>query len=43
MIVVEMFKTGYFGLQFIEIFQQRGLCPRTPAVIVAIQCEIVLL
>ena len=30
MIGLKMFKIAYFGLQFIEIFQRRGLRPRTP-------------
>ena len=43
MIGLKMLKIAHFGLQFIEIFQRRGLRPSTPAVIVAIQCKIVLL
>ena len=38
-----MFKIAYFGLQFIEIVKRRELRPHTLAVIVATQCEIVLL
>ena len=43
MIGLKMFKIAYFGLQFIEVFQRRGLRPPPLAVIVAIQCEIILL
>ena len=43
MIGLKMFITAYFGLQFIDIFQWRGLRPRSPAEIVPVQREIVLL
>ena len=43
MIGLKIFKNTYFGYLFIEIFQLRGLRPAPLAVIVAIQCEIVLL
>ena len=38
-----MFKIAYFGLQFTEIFKGKGSALAPLAVIVAIQCKIVLL
>ena len=43
MIGLKMFKIAYFGLQFIECFSGVGFAPAPLAVIVAIQCGIVLM
>ena len=41
--MIGIFKIAYFGLQFIEIFLRRVFAPAPLAVIVAIQCKVVVL